>query len=315
MTDHVSLWSLEKRKQPEIAHWVEVQKDVYHFLTQDVQSQEISLGSVCYSPTSLCSSHNHSSSQYFSDLDSSNRESLLSYDLNQENISSSSHQSSIASISQTSLANNTIIERVISSFFVDSSCDLPFAQSRHIMNISQNSYDLYSDSQSDNSLIFLRGKASDWLSPLHVAARKDHDQIVRMLLQHNVDCEDKNSNDLTSLIHVVIENHETVIRFLLSLGTRICNDDGQQCSSALHLAARHRRGNLLRILLDHCLRERTSIDCSDEMRKTPLHVAVDIEFEMSVYILLQSGANSNYRVFQLLEKKDILDQNRIDASE
>jgi len=183
------------------------------------------------------------------------------------------------------------------------------------MNISQNSYDLYSDSQSDNSLIFLREKASGWLSSLHVAARKDHDQIVRMLLQHNVDYEDKNSNDLTSLIHVVIENHETVIRSLLFLEARICNDDDQQCSSALHLAARHRRENLLRILLDHCLKERTSIDCSDEMKKTSLHVAVDIEFEMSVYILLQSGANSNYRVFQPLEKKDILDQNKIDASE
>ncbi len=182
------------------------------------------------------------------------------------------------------------------------------------MNTSQNSYDLNSDPQSDNSLISLGGKASGWLSPLHIAARKGHDQIVRMLLQHNVDCEDKDSNGLAPLIHAVIGGHETVVRSLLSLGARICNGDGQQCSSALHLAALHRRGNLLRILLDHCLRERIPIDCSDEMGKTPLHVAVDIGFEMGVYILLQSGANPNYRVFQPLEKKDILDQNRLDAS-
>lgn len=315
MTDHVSLWSLKKRKQSEIAHWVEVQKNVYHFLTQDVQFQEISLDNVCYSSTSFCSLHNHSSFQYFSNLDSSNRKSLLSYDLNRENISFSLHQSSIASISQTSLANNIIIERVISSFFVDSSCDLFFAQSRHIMNISQNLYNLSSDSQSDNSLIFLREKASDWLSSLHVAARKDHDRIVCMLLQHNVDCKDKNSNDLTSLIHVVIKNYETVIRSLLFHETRICNDDNQQCLSALHLAALHHHENLLRILLNHCLRERTLIDCSNEMRKTSLHVAVDIKFEMSVLILLQFDVNSYHRVFQSLEKKDILDQNRLDASE
>lgn len=315
MTDHVSLWSLKKWKQSEIAHWIEVQKDVYHFLTQDVRSQEISLNSICYSSTSFCSLHNHSSSQYFSDLDSSNRESFLSYNLNQENISFSLHQSSIASISQTSLANNTIIERVISSFFVNSSCDLLFAQSKHIMNISQNSYNLSSDSQSDNSLIFLREKASDWLSLLHVAAQKNHDRIVCMLLQHNVDYEDKNSNDLTSFIHVIIEDNETVICSLLSHETCICNDDDQQCSSALHLAALHHRENLLRILLNHCLRKRTSIDCSDEMRKTFLHVAVDIKFEMSVLILLQFDANSYHRVFQSLKKKDILDQNRLDASE
>jgi len=136
-----------------------------------------------------------------------------------------------------------------------------------------------------------------------------------MLLQHNVDYEDKNSNDLTSFIHVIIEDHKTVICSLLSHETCICNDNDQQCSSALYLAALHHRENLLRILLNHCLRKRISINCSNEMRKTSLHVAVDIKFEMSVLILLQFDANLYYRVFQSLKKKDILDQNKLDASE
>lgn len=166
------------------------------------------------------------------------------------------------------------------------------------MNTGQNSYDLSSDSQSDNSSISLGEKeASGWLSPLHVAARKGYDGIVRILLQHNVDCEEKDSDGLAPLIHAVIGGHETVVRSLLSHGARICNGDGQQCSSALHLAALHGHGNLLRILSDHCLRERSPIDCSDELGRTPLHVAVDIGFEMGVLILLQSGANPRYRVF------------------
>ena len=165
------------------------------------------------------------------------------------------------------------------------------------MNTSQNSHGLISDPQSDNSPISLRGEASGWLSPLHVAAGKGHDRIVRILLQHNVDCEEKDSEGLTPLIHAVLGGHEAVVHSLLSHGARICPGDGRQCSSPLHLAALHRRGNLLKILLDHCLRERIPIDCSDKIGRTPLHIAVDTGFELGVLILLQSGANPNYRIF------------------
>ena len=117
--------------------------------------------------------------------------------------------------------------------------------------------------------------------------------MVRTLLQYSVDCDERDSDGLTPLFHAVIEGHEDVARSLLSYGARIGNADGQQCSSALHWAAFHRHGNLLKVLLDHCLRRGISIDCYDGLGRTPLHVAVDREFERGVLMLLEAGANPN----------------------
>ncbi len=40
------------------------------------------------------------------------------------------------------------------------------------------------------------GTGRKWLSPLHMAAQKGHDRIVRMLLEHNGDCNEGDSEGL-----------------------------------------------------------------------------------------------------------------------
>lgn len=255
------------------------------FLSQDVQSQETSLGSACLSPESLFSSYNDTVPQYPDSLGSSCSDSPFSYGLNLEDPT--------ISISQTPTASHTVIEQIPSNIPGHSSSDLPFAQLEPIANTSQGSDDPSPDPRSDNPSSSSGRKRRDGLSPLHIAAQKGHDGMVRTLLHYNGDCDKEDSDGLTPLFHAVIEGHEDVVRSLLSHGARIGNADGQQCSSALHWAALHRHRDLLRILLDHCLRGRILIDCYDKLGRTPLHIAVDREFETGVLMLLQAGASPN----------------------
>lgn len=265
---------------------VEAQEDAHHSLSQDVQSQDLSLGSACQSPVPLFSSYNNYVPQRPGGLGSPRGESLISYGFDLED--------PIVSTSQTPPASHAVIEQIPSSIPGRSSSDLPFAQWGPVANTSQDSYDPSPGPRSDNSSSSSGKKTSDWLSPLHIAAQEGHDGMVRTLLQYSVDCDEKDNDGLAPLFHAVIEDHEDVVRSLLSYGARIGNVDGQQCSSALHWAALYRREKLLRILLDHCLRGSTLIDCYDELGRTPLHIAVDREFETGVLMLLQSGANPNY---------------------
>jgi hypothetical protein len=169
------------------------------------------------------------------------------------------------------------------------------ARSGSINSIVQGSYNLGPSPLGDSSSSPSGENVCGWLSPLHIAAQKGHDRIVRILLRHNIDCNEKDSDGLTPIIHAVIGGHEDVLRSLLSHGVRIGSVDGQQRPSALHWAVLHRRGTLLRVLLNHCLEEKALIDCYDDTGRTPLHLAIDTDFEDGVVILLQFGADPQHK--------------------
>ncbi|KAH0044351.1 hypothetical protein KCU78_g410, partial [Aureobasidium melanogenum] len=132
----------------------------------------------------------------------------------------------------------------------------------------------------------------NWVSALHIAVQKGHVRIVRVLLQHGVDCNQQDGEGLTPLIHAVISDHEDVLTSLIQNGARICETDNQQ-RNAVHWAVSQRREALLKVLLEHCSCDQMAIDGHDVDGKTPLHTAVDIGFEAGVRILLESGANMN----------------------
>lgn len=134
-----------------------------------------------------------------------------------------------------------------------------------------------------------------WQNPLHMAAAKGDDRIVRILLQHNIDCNEKDGDGLTPLIHATIGGYDDVVRSLLLHGATISTDDSQHCQSALHWAIVHRRESVLKILLDWCVTQQTAIDIYDEAGRTPLHTAVDTGYAVGVQLLLQLGANARYR--------------------
>ncbi|KAL9029767.1 MAG: hypothetical protein Q9196_002028 [Gyalolechia fulgens] len=172
------------------------------------------------------------------------------------------------------------------------------ANSQPLTRSSSASLDLssqYPTPAHDVSANLVDKKTGGWLSPLHIAAQKGLGRIVNLLLQHNVDCNEEDSDCLTPIIHAIIGGHEDVVRSLLLHGARIGNTGGRQRPTALHWAALHRRETLLRTLLNHNLTEKSLIDSYDEHGRTPLHVAIDADFEAGVIMLLQFGADPKYK--------------------
>ncbi|KAK2612525.1 hypothetical protein QQS21_001463 [Conoideocrella luteorostrata] len=129
-----------------------------------------------------------------------------------------------------------------------------------------------------------------WLSPLHLAAQRGHDRNVSTLLKYHADCNARDSDGLTPLAHAVIGGHQEVVNILLSHGASIDNLSSRY-ATVLHCAVLHRRGRVLEALLEHCSRNNVVIDCYDSAGKTPLHAAIEIDFEQGLQLLLQFGAN------------------------
>ncbi len=138
-----------------------------------------------------------------------------------------------------------------------------------------------------------------WQSPLHMAAQKGNDKIMRMLLQQNTNCDEKDSDGLTPLIQAVIVGHEDVVNVLVSHGARIGEVDNLQ-RSALHWAIIYRRGNILETLLARCKGQGALIDSYDNKGRTPLHLAIDAGYEAGVKIMLEFGANASCKTVKIL---------------
>jgi len=134
----------------------------------------------------------------------------------------------------------------------------------------------------------------NWVGALHIAVQRGHIRILRILLQHGVNCNQKDGEGLTPLIHSIISNHEDVVSSLIQNGARICDTDNHS-RNALHWAISERREALLEVLLKHCSGDQRVVEGRDSDGKTPLHTAVDIGFEAGVCILLEHGADLNSR--------------------
>ncbi|GFF23442.1 ankyrin repeat domain-containing protein 7 [Aspergillus udagawae] len=133
-----------------------------------------------------------------------------------------------------------------------------------------------------------------WASPLHRAVQMGHSKIVRLLLEHNADCNERDSDGLTPLIHGIIGGYEDVVDMLLSHGAHIGGFDDEH-RSALHWAVIRRRDRLLTRLLKHCAGNSTLVNQCTKDGRTPLLIAIDTGFEAAVEVLLESGADVQYR--------------------
>lgn len=148
-----------------------------------------------------------------------------------------------------------------------------------------------------------QGADTGWASSLHIAAHKGRDRIVRVLLQHSADCNVPDSEGRTPLVCATIGGHKDVVALLLAGGALLsCVDRFNR--SAIHWAVVYRRDSLLKLLLSHSHSEEqtptrtltqthTVIDGYDLNGQTPLHLAIDEDFEAGVRLLLQFGANMN----------------------
>ncbi|KAK0625505.1 ankyrin repeat-containing domain protein [Bombardia bombarda] len=138
---------------------------------------------------------------------------------------------------------------------------------------------------------------NSWLGPLHMAAQKGHDRIVRVLLQHDsdrMDCNERDSDGLTPLYYAITGGYEGIVALLVEHGARIDEVDSKQ-RNALHWAVLEQREGLLKLLLDHCGGNQALINCYDDAGMTPLHTAIDTGFEAGVRLLLQYGGNPLFK--------------------
>ncbi|KAJ4859940.1 ankyrin repeats (3 copies) domain-containing protein [Trichoderma breve] len=134
-----------------------------------------------------------------------------------------------------------------------------------------------------------------WLSALHMAARRGHGGIVRLLLQNCMDTNEPDSDGLTPLMHAAAGGHEEVVGLLLSHGARLGDRDNRR-RSVLHWAVLTYREAVLRLLLKHAATDDPLlIDAYDESGCSPLHAAIDSGFEIGVSILMEFGVNIHSR--------------------
>ncbi|TGO45376.1 hypothetical protein BCON_0398g00010 [Botryotinia convoluta] len=131
------------------------------------------------------------------------------------------------------------------------------------------------------------------------------------LISHNIDCNEKDGDMRTGLIHASIDGHEPVVSLLLAHGARISDVD-RRGRSASHWATMNQHQGVLRLLLwEYDKRDwEQGIDAYDDMGWTALHIAIEKGFEVGVQLLLASGADLNAKAQKTCNGDDDKDDSR-----
>ncbi|KAL4733876.1 ankyrin repeat-containing domain protein [Aspergillus similis] len=136
------------------------------------------------------------------------------------------------------------------------------------------------------------GRARAGQTVLHRAVQTGNSKVVRLLLEHNADCNSKDNAGLTPLSCAVIGGHEEILELLLSHGARMGHVDNAHWS-ALHWAVFHNRHRILERLLSCCGGDSSLLNIRNKDGETPLSVAVGAGSEVAVKLLLEFGATVN----------------------
>lgn len=161
--------------------------------------------------------------------------------------------------------------------------ELPQSLQRHIPQRTHSQNQFTQDFQHDSGSF----RQAQSLSPLHIAARDGHANIVQALIDHGAECNQPDGHGLTALDHAIIQGLDEIVMKLLLHKTNA------EMQTALHRAVCHRRETALTMILSHSRQAIDVIDETDSLGRAPLHIAVNIGFEAGVRILLQFGADPN----------------------
>jgi hypothetical protein len=133
-----------------------------------------------------------------------------------------------------------------------------------------------------------RGGAS--VTPMHVAAREGHANILSLLLEHGTDLHDR-CGTAETLLHVSARRGTLEAgQFLLDRGADI-NAQDEEDWTPLFTAVVYRRVQFARMLLERGAR----INAQTTNGSAPLHHAVDVGDVQLVRLLLEYGADVNVR--------------------
>ncbi|KAK2744455.1 hypothetical protein FQN55_006782 [Onygenales sp. PD_40] len=123
-------------------------------------------------------------------------------------------------------------------------------------------------------------------TPLIYAAKHGHEEVVRLLLNHNAKTEIQDLTCHTALGYAALAGHEAVVHLLLDHNAKIEVEDSPSRSTVLAYATKAGHASVIKSLLARG----ASISATDRQGRTPLHFARQEEV---VHLLLKHGADIN----------------------
>jgi len=123
-------------------------------------------------------------------------------------------------------------------------------------------------------------------TPLHLAVYKNNLQAVKILIENTADINAQDSHKSTPLhIEILSGNHE-FIKVLLEKGANV-NEKNCNGNTPLHIDVKKGKDEIIRFLIEHC------IDPKNNENQTPLHLAVYKNNLQAVKILIENTADIN----------------------
>jgi len=125
-------------------------------------------------------------------------------------------------------------------------------------------------------------------TPLTVASREGHSEVVRALLEHGADMGTRDNYSYSPVEHASTRGHVKVIQVLLEHGADVNKGVDARNNTVLHLASSSGHPKAARMILEHG----ANVHAGDIDNLTPLHAAQD---EVVARVLLEYGAKPNAR--------------------